>query len=167
MIKITPKEWSLYILKELLWLAITGLITYAILYPITQKIDYIYWKVNAFIIFLAITYFRYSVTFKSLPFLRPGVVRFLLFTVNLSVFIYVVHHMQRFVGLADNFYIEDFGFPKVIMYEDVKMSMFKYLYREFVLFGSASLIMISAFQMRLIISYWQYYRHQANARMED
>jgi hypothetical protein len=156
---------TLHFIRELLWLAITTLAIYVVLYPIISKIDYIYWKINAFFIFLSLTYFRYSVTFKKLTFLRPAWIRFILFTVNLSLFIVTAHYTQKFISLADNFYIEDFGFPKVILYDPV--SLFRYLYRELVFFGTGSLIMISAFQLRLIISYWQYYKHQATRLLED
>jgi hypothetical protein len=71
------------------------------------------------------------------------------------------------IGIADNFYIEDFGFPKVIIYEDMKRELFDYLYKELVFFGSAALVTLSAFQLRLIISYWQYYQHAASRMMED
>ena len=161
------RENLLAFIKEVLWLAITAMLIYAILYPITSKIDFIYWKINVFFIFIAITYFRWSVTFRSLPFLRPALIRFILFAVNLSVFIYIMYNLQKFIGLADNFFIEDFGFPKVIIYEDVKRELFDYLYNELVLFGTGALIMLSAFQLRLIISYWQYYKHAATRMMED
>ena len=55
----------------------------------------------------------------------------------------------------------------VIIYEDVKRELFDYLYKELVLFGTGALVMLSAFQVRLIISYWQYYKHAANRMLED
>lgn len=154
-------------IKEMLWMAITAMVIYAILYPVTSKIDFIYWKINVFFIFITLTYFRWSVTFKSLPFLRPALMRFLLFSINLSLFIYITYNLQKFIVLADNFFIEDFGFPKVIIYEDIKRELFDYLYTELVLFGTGALVMLSAFQLRLIISYWQYYKHAATRMMED
>lgn len=160
------KENIFHVLKELIWIAITAIIAAIIVQPIIAKIEYIYLKINVLFIFIAFTYFRYSVTFKGLPFLRPAWVRFLLFTINLSLFVYVVHYEQKFITMADNFYTEDFGFPKVIMYDNVKEQLFKYLYTELVLFTTASLIMISAFQIRLIVSYWQYYKHQADSLLE-
>ena len=161
------RENLFHFIREATWLTITAMVIYAILYPITSKIDFIYWKINVFFIFIALTYFRWSITFKSLPFLRPSVLRFLLFSVNLSLFIYIMYNLQKFIGLADNFYIEDFGFPKVIMYEDMKKDLFEYLYNELVLFGTAALVMLSAFQLRLILSYWQYYNHAASRMLED
>lgn len=161
------RENILAFIKELLWTAITCMAIYAILYPVTSKLDFIYWRMNSFFIFISLTYFRWSVTFRSLPFLRPALVRFLLFAVNLSLFIYIMYNLQKFIGLADNFFIEDFGFPKVIIFEDMKRELFDYLYNELVLFGTGALVMLSAFQVRLIISYWQYYKHAASRMMED
>lgn len=161
------KERFYHFIREILWLIITVMVIYAVLYPITSKIDYIYWKINAFFIFISLTYFRYAITFKSLPFLRPSLVRFLIFAVNLSMFIYIGQNLQKLISMADNFYLEDFGFPHVFITDEVKRGFFKYLYTEVVLFGTGSLITLSAFQLRLIISYWQYYRHQANMLLED
>lgn len=163
-----PDKENLYqFIREITLLLLTGMATYAVLYPIIIKIDYLYWKINAFFIFTAITYFRYSVTFKSIPFLRPSSVRFILFAVNLSLFIYIAQSEQKLISLADNFYLEDFGFPRVFITEPVKRDLIKYTYSEIVLFATGSLVTLSAFQIRLIISYWQYYKRQANALLED
>lgn len=161
------RENLLQVVKETIWMAITAMLIYAILYPVTSKIDFIYWKINSLFIFIALTYFRWSVTFRSIPFLKPAVVRFLLFTANLSLFIYIMYNLQKLITMADNFYIEDFGFPKIIIYDDMKAALFDYLYKEIVLFGTAALVMLSAFQLRLIISYWQYYKHAASRMLED
>jgi len=167
MAKLLNTATPYHFIRELLWLAITGMAIYAIMYPITSKMDYIYWKINAFFIFTAITYFRYAITFKSLEFLRPSWVRFIFFAVNLSLFIFIANYEQKLISLADNFYIEDFGFPKVFIDDTMKRGLFKYLYTEIVLFSTGSLVTLSAFQIRLIVSYWQYYKHQANMLLED
>ena len=161
------KENWYYFIREMLWLVITALVIYLLLFPITSKVYFIYWKINAFFIFLTITYFRYATTFKSLPFLKPSWIRFILFAVNFTLFIYIANYEQKLISLADNFYLEDFGFPKVFITEPVKRDLFKYMYTEIVFFSTGSLITLSAFQLRLILSYWQYYKHQANLLLED
>ena len=164
---LSSKENWYYFFREILWLAITALVIYLLLFPITSKVYFIYWKINVFFIFLTITYFRYATTFKSLPFLKPSWIRFILFAVNFTLFIYIANYEQKLISLADNFYLEDFGFPKVFITESVKRDLFKYMYTEIVLFSTGSLITLSAFQLRLILSYWQYYKHQANLLLED
>jgi hypothetical protein len=161
------RENILHFIKELIWLVITALVTYAFLYPIINQLYYLYTAINAAFIFVALTYFRWSVTFRSLPFLRPTWIRFLLFTGNLVLFFYLMHNEQRLIIRLDDFFLEDFGFPKVIMYEDVKQRLFSYMTGELVFFATASLVMIAAFEVRLIISYWQYYKHEASRMLED
>lgn len=161
------RENLLIAIKESVWLTITAMITYAVLYPVISKLDYLYTSVNAAFIFVALTYFRWSITFRSLPFLRPTWIRFLLFTANFVLFIYLMYSEQKLLGRLDDFYLEDFGFPKMIMYDDVKRELFNYLFNEITLFATGSLIMIAAFQLRLIVSYWQYYKYQATRMLED
>lgn len=143
------------------------MLVYAVLYPVTSKIDYTYWPINAAFIFVCITYFRWSITFKSLPFLRPTWLRFLIFTFNFVLFVYFMQYEQKFILKLDNFYTEDLGFPKIILYDEIKRDLFNYLSKELLLFGTGSLVVIVAFQLRLIVSYFQYYKHQASRMLED
>ncbi len=153
--------------KEFIWLSITAMLVYAILYPVISKIDYFYWKINAVFVFVSITYFRWSISLRSLTFLHSSVLRFALFTFNIPLFFYLMYSLQKIMLKLDNFFTEDLGFPHVILFEDMKTELFKYMYTEVVLFGTASLVLILAFQVRLIISYWQLYKHQANRMLED
>lgn len=165
--KLFTLENFLQLVRELLWLTITAAIALAILYPITSKIDYIYLKPTFGFIMLTLTYFRWSMLIKSIPFLRPALVRFLLFTANLSLTIYIVNVMQKVMGLMENMYTEDIGFPKVILFEADRAALFSYVYNVVVLFGTGAVIMIVAFNLRLIISWWQFYKYKANALMGD
>ena len=161
------RENILHFIKEMIWLGLTAMATYLILYPVISQLDYLYAVVNAAFIFVALTYFRWSITFRSLPFLRPTWIRFLLFTASMVLFFFLLQSEQKLLGRLDDFYLEDFGFPKVIMYDDVKRELFSYLSAEIVISSTASLIMIAAFELRLIISYWQYYKHETSRMLED
>lgn len=156
-------------IRELIWWVLTAAISYAVLYPITQKVYYLYYEVNFMMIFVALTYFRYTVTMMSLPFLHSSVLRFLLFTANIVLFFYFAQNEQKFLGLLDNFYTEDFGFPNegVIMFDDVKEQFFNYLSKQLIFFNTAALLMIVAFNLRLIVSWWQLYAYKSNVLMED
>ncbi len=165
--KLFTVENLLHLLREVLWLAITVIIAVAILYPITSKIDYIYLKPTFAFIMITLTYFRWAMLIRSLPFLRPALIRFLLFTVNLSLTIYIVQIMQKVMGLMENMYTEDIGFPKVILFEADRAALFTYVYNVVVLFGTGAVLMIVAFNLRLIISWWQFYKYKANTLMED
>lgn len=161
------QENILHFIREFIWWVLTGMVAFAILYPVTTKIDYTYLNINVVFIVVTLTYFRWSISFKSLPFLHPNWVRFLIFTLNIVLFFYLMQHEQKFILKLDNFYTEDLGFPKIILYDDLKRDLFSYLSKEILLFGTGSLVMIIAFQMRLIVSYFQYYRHEASRMLED
>jgi hypothetical protein len=83
------------------------------------------------------------------------------------MFIFIAQNEQKLISMADNFYLEDFGFPRVFINDVSKRELFKYLYSQIVFFATGGLITLSAFQIRLIISYWKYYKHQANMLLED
>ncbi len=165
--EILNRENIFHALKEIVWLLLTAMATFVVLYPITQKIDYTYYGINAVFIFVTLTYFRWSVTLSSLPFFRPRWTRFLAFAINVSLFVYLMSQEQKFLMYIDNFYTEDFGFPRVFMFDDVKQNLFRYLYSEIILFGTGSLVMITAFNMRLLISWWQFYKYRASSLLED
>jgi len=164
---VLTRENLFYLIKELIWQALTIMACYAILYPITQKLTFLHFNMYFVFIYITLTYFRWTVLFSNLPFLHPAWVRFILFSVNLSLFILLMQQEQRFMSLFENSYIEDFGFPKVILYEGIKQQLFKYIYSIIVLFGTGSLIMISIFNLRLIVSWWQLYKYKASALLED
>ena len=89
------RENLFHSLRELLWMLLTAMATYAVLYPVISKLDYLYTFVNAVFIFVALTYFRYCVAFRTVAFLRPAIVRFGLFTANLVLFFYLMYNLQK------------------------------------------------------------------------
>lgn len=148
--------------KEMLWWTITLLIAYAVVYPICQQIDYMYLKMNMFFVFLAITYFRWTISIRNLPFLQPVWVRFLLFAVNVSLFVYLMGEEQKFLMRVDNFFVEDFGLAWKELSLVQAEKLMRYIYTEIVLFGTGALIMIFIFNARIIISAWQFYKYKAD-----
>lgn len=161
------RENLFHFLREFIWLLLTVMVTYAVIYPIVSKLDYTYTFVNAVFVFVALTYFRYCVALNTVAYLRSSVIRFGLFTANLVLFFYLMYNLQKLLVKLDNFYTEDLGFPKVILYDDLKRQLFDYMYTEVAFFGTASLVLLIALQLRLIISYWQYYKHAASRMLED
>lgn len=154
------------LLKEIIWLSITTLVSYAALYPVTQKIDFIYYNVCFAFVFVMLTYFRWTIMLSALPFFRPGWVRYLLFTINVALFFYLMSKEQHMLGFLDNFYTEDFGFPKIILYDPLKEELFRHLRLLITFCGTGSLIMIIALNLRLILSWWQFYKYRSEALFE-
>lgn len=161
------KENMLALVKELVWIAITLLIAAAVLYPIYTRIQYNFYLSNIAFIFLSITYFRWTLTLRSLPFLRPAWARFIVFAINVNLFIVLMQQEQSMLMFIDDYDIKAFGWPKVIMYDEVIQYLFRYIYRLVTLFGTASLILLVVFNLRLIVSWWQFYKYKANTLLED
>lgn len=149
-------EKILIAVKEVLWCMLTAGACVLILYPIDKQLYYTYYAENFFFIFLALTLFRYVLFFNSIPFFKPVWVRFLLFVFNINIFVYITSIERTLLSIVDDFNMQDFGFPKVIMYDSVKEALFSYLYKEIVFFSTATLVLIVVFQLRLLISYWQF-----------
>lgn len=162
-------ELLFHTLREIIWWILTGMIAFAVVYPITLKIDYLYLWVSYAFVFTTVLYFRYTLSLSSLPFMRPPWVRFLLFTLNIVLFFFFLEREQKLIGLLDNFYTEDFGFPVqgVIMYDHIKEKLFEYLRFVIQFFGTGSLIMIVIFNVRLLVSWWQFYKYKSSRLMED
>lgn len=138
-------------------MAITAMIVYAGLYPIVSIIDYKYLYLHAFFIVITVTYFRFSLGFKNVPYLRPSWVRYLLFTLNFILAFYIVKQEQDLFRLFDNFETHDFGFPQnnVFMTPEVKKELFDNLKLSVNFFATGALLMTVAFQLRIILSYWK------------
>jgi hypothetical protein len=160
------RENILIAVKELLWLGITALVTAAALYPVTQKILFIYYNISFAFIFIMLTYFRWIITLSALPFFRPAAVRFLLFTLNIVLFFFLLREEQKLLEYLDNFYTEDFGFPKIILYDHLKEELFRHLRIIVVFCGTGSLLMLVALNFRLIISWWQFYKYKSDMFMD-
>jgi len=159
----------LQFVKELTWWLITACVAVAVLYPINSQIDYIYYNINFVFIFITLTYFRWTLFIRSLPFLQPVGVRFALFLLNVVLVVFFAQQEQKFLSFIDNFYVEDFGFIKqgVIMFDDVKERFFKYLYNEIVLFNTGAIVMAIVFNLRLIVAWWQLYNYKMGTMLED
>ncbi len=160
------RENILIAVKELLWLGITAFITVAALYPVTQKILFIYYNISFAFIFIMLTYFRWTISLSALPFFRPAWIRFLLFTLNIVLFFFLLREEQKLLEHLDNFYTEDFGFPKIILYDHLKEELFRHLRIIVVFCGTGSLLMLVALNFRLIISWWQFYKYKSDMFMD-
>ena len=87
----------LEILKEILWLCISILIAFTIMYPIIRMVHYTMVWLNGLFLVLAFTYFRYAVMLKTVYVLRSKWVRFALFLFNINFFVFVSNKIICFM----------------------------------------------------------------------
>jgi hypothetical protein len=114
-----------------------------------------------------LTYFRWTISAECLAVFSSGSwIRFLLFTLNIVLFFFLLREEQKLLEYLDNFYTEDFGFPKIILYDHLKEELFRHLRIIVVFCGTGSLLMLVALNFRLIISWWQFYKYKSDMFMD-
>ncbi len=157
----------LEVIKEMVWWLITALVTAAILYPITSKVQYQMLWVNALIVFVALTYFRYAVMLRSVYVLRSKWVKFLLSVVNINFFIYVLRQQQNFLGISNSFTVQELGKPFKVMTMEDSYSLFNYFSSETTFAVVACLTLIVALTVRMVVVYWGAAHLRLNAGSEE
>jgi len=155
------------LLQELIGWIITASIAYVLLLPILQKIEYNYLIENALFIVVGITYLRYFVFFNSISFLQPNWVRFILFTANWVLWVYILNRVEMLLQLYDEFDVIDFGMPHNALSYPQQRTLLEYLYKEILLSGIVALLAIALFNIRIIGAYWRVAKVRFSQRMQD
>jgi len=148
------KHIWLYIVQEIVWILIALLVAAFAVFPLVMKLNYVFLVENVCFAFYAVTLVRLVVFFKSVPWLKPTWVRFLLFVVNINLFIFIVRKEQNFISIYDSFTIEDLGMPRKTLSLKEMETLYNYFYTEINLVVVTCLILILAFCARLVLSYW-------------
>ena len=157
----------LELLKELLWLCISIVIAFAIMYPIISVVHYKMVWLNGLFLVLAFTYFRYAILLKTVFVLRNKWVRFFLFLFNINFFVFILRQQQHFITIYDSYTVEELGSPiKPISLEQTDV-LIRYFYTEITFTVVACLGMIAALSVRFIWAYWKTAYLRLNAGDEE
>ena len=157
----------LEIFKEILWLVVTTLVAIAAMYPLISKLHYTMVWLNALILILALTYFRYAILINSVYVLRSKWVRFALFLFNINFFVFVLRQEQRFMTIYDSYTMDDLGKPlRPLALQDTDYLM-RYFFNEINFTVVFCLAMIVALSFRFIQSYWKTAYKRLNAGSEE
>ena len=157
----------LEILKELLWFSVSFLAALAVMYPLFSKVHYSMIWMNGLILIIALTYFRYAITLRTVFVLRSKWVRFLLFLFNINFFVYVLRQEQKFMTIYDSYTLDDLGKPIHPMALEDADRLMRYFFNEINFTVVFCLGMIVALSIRFIQSYWRTARKRLNAGDEE
>ncbi len=157
----------LEVVKELLWWVMSAVLAYAIMWPITSKVQYSQLIINGILLMVALNYFRYAVFLRSVYILRSKWVRFALGVFNINFFVYVLRRFQGFMSIYDSFTVEDLGRAYHPLAPEDVYPLFKYFYLEITLCVSATLVLTAALTLRLVLTYWSTARLRLNAGAEE
>ncbi len=161
--KIDKRSLVLNIIVEIIWWCIGIVIAAFIMFPLYNKMHYNFLLINGVIILLAVLYFRYILFFRQILWLRSLWFRFLLFAININLFVYLLRKEQFFMTVYDTFLISDLGVPFKPFSLSEMEKVYNYFFKEVNIALSACLVLIIVFNIRLILSYWK----MAKTRLED
>ena len=156
----------LELIKEMIWWLISALIVAAALFPLFSKVHYQMLWVNALILFVAVTYFRYAVMLRSVYVLRSKWIRFALSVININFFVFVLRQQQNFLTVYNSYTLEELGKPIKPLSLDEVYNLFSYYFSEVTFSVVACLCLTVALTVRMVLSYWQSGKLRLNAGNE-
>lgn len=144
-------------LFELLWLVFAAIVTLLVLMPLQGIIGSAYLTLNAAFIFLSVTFFRWFLFVKQVPYLSKLWMRVFLIMVIGVLFFQFMLRIQEFLGDMDNTSMSHFLSPEAAFtYSESLNQSYFYFKSEFILFATACQMMIVLLAIRLVVSLWQY-----------
>jgi hypothetical protein len=161
------KSLLFLLVQELIWWLITALITVAVLFPLMSSVNYLHIFDNALIIVVAITAFRYSVFFNKLPFFKSNAVKFIVFTIDISLWVYILNRYEGFLGMHDIYMLSELGTPIHALNGVQERELFRYFYLEINIASLTALILIIILNLRFIQDYWKVARVRFGDMMQN
>ncbi|MCP4441354.1 MAG: hypothetical protein GY810_20805 [Aureispira sp.] len=153
------KQQALKIQVELIWLLVTAVLIYIILYPMLNHFkEYRFLYGNIVFIAVFVTYTRYIFLLKHtfLAYLQP--LKFILVFVSVPLVFHLIELLQGF-----QYFLETEGLMSIQPYFEegtstkTRESVYIYMSREMVFFGVASVIVAIMMPFRMLLSFWRVY----------
>jgi hypothetical protein len=150
------KQTGLSFFSELLWGLLVIIFTAIVILPLYEVLDASFLRVNLLLILLFAVLFRYTIFLNQTPYLKPMWIRFILVIASIIIFFQIFKQIQDFFELFDthdiNFFLRKD--KTVTLAPEIIQDKFAYFKKEFVFFATGSLIVIAAFSLRTIASFW-------------
>jgi len=150
------KQTGLSFFSEILWALLIGVFAAVFLLPLYDVLDASFLRINLLLILLFAILFRYTIFLNQTPYLKPMWIRFILVITVLIIFFQIFKQTQDFFELFDthdiNFFLRKDRL--VNLSPDVIQEKFAYFRKEFLFFATGSLIVIIAFSLRTVASFW-------------
>jgi hypothetical protein len=153
--------------QEIIWWLITAWACWVVIYPIEQKIHFNYRSENLLFVVVGITSIRYFIFFNSLFFLKNDWVKFIFFTLNWALWVYILNRYEMLLQLHEMYDLQYFGAMKQVLSSDEQNKVLGYLYREVLLSGLVALVGIPLLNLRFIGAYWQVAKRKFSIRMQE
>ena len=147
------RQIRLKIWLELVWWVFTGMATYLLIHPITEKIyQYPFLWINAAFIIVFITFARYTFLLKYTWLAHLEIAKLIFVLAGVSIIYFLMNGFSEVRTYINEEGIT--GFMRHLPLEDQNM-MGKYIENQIVFFGVGSVISAFILIIRLIISIWR------------
>lgn len=143
------------LIKEILWIIIAAVISVLVQYPIISVIDYKFFAANTMLVFISVYYLRIAADLKNMFFVKSKWFRFVLFSSNLFLFVFVITRIQKLIILYDVFSITAYAKNVVILKPIVESDLIHYINTEFLFFGVFALVAIVILNLKVLASFWK------------
>lgn len=144
-------KWQL----EVLFLLITAIITFIIVYPVQSYFEsrFPFINTNCFIVFIFLTQARYLFLLRLTPFSHSHIVKLVLLFICIPLLLYVVDQFYEFQNFVDVGKMEEI----VLSNESLVRShqMIKYTTYEMIFFLSGLFITAIITPFRMVVSIWK------------
>jgi hypothetical protein len=157
----------LEIVKEILWLCISALIAFTLMYPIIRIVHYSMIWLNGLFLVVGLTYFRYAILLRTVYVLSNKWVRAVLLLFNINFFVFVLRQEQRFMTIYDSYTVEDLGKAVTSISLEQTDQLIRYFFTEINFTVVFCLAMIAALSVRIVLSYWKTAYLRLNAGSEE
>ncbi|MEM1323020.1 MAG: hypothetical protein AAGG75_22330 [Bacteroidota bacterium] len=138
---------------ELIWWIFTGLLAFAILFPIINSISsYPFLTINVVFIIVFITSTRYIFLLKHTFVAQQQIIKAIIIVISIPLIFYLVNNINYFQTFLD-----EEGIDAVIegLNYEKGQQMAGYIRNEMLLFGVGSLIASVMLPFRMLISIWR------------
>ncbi|MCB9257467.1 MAG: hypothetical protein H6579_10080 [Chitinophagales bacterium] len=140
-------------LKSLIWLFVAILLTLAVQVPMLWQGNYLFLLPNSLTILLSVLYIRNGLDFKNIEWHKNKWLRYVVFVLNIFLFIFILNRLELFLGYVDSMSIE--SILKIKNYENFNLiEMLQYIHNEYLLFSIASFLAIVFYNIKLFTSFW-------------
>lgn len=143
---------TLSYVREFIWLGFAALAAAAFLFPVVRSIRYHFLVENALLIILSLTYLRYAITFRDLPWVRPRPVRWIWGFVNILLLIALFFRLQRFTELFESFSLYVFTDVPHDLSIGAEGELLGYIQAQILAFAALFIVSTLALEFRILRS---------------
>lgn len=143
------------LIKNALWLSVAFIVALAFQIPMLWHGEYTFIINNMLIILVTILYLRSAFDFKNIHLHYNKWARYLIFCLNIFLFIFILNRAEVLLGYVDSMSIDKLIISKEYLSMSESAKLLAYINTEYLLFTIASFAAIAVYNLRILTSFWK------------